>query len=129
MGIKWILCRALIAHSFLGLLNIMFINIILSGDNAVVIATAAGGNKALLAVGVVVANKAWMRRRATSEKASVKVPNDPFIAVSRFGIKEYPVRTTSFMVRENLRLDAIIAKQAAADPLGGELATIVKRRE
>lgn len=42
--------------------------------------------------------------------AYVKVPNNPSITVSRFTIKDYPVRTTSFMIRENLMLDSLIKK-------------------
>ncbi len=47
--------------------------------------------------------------------AYVKVPNNPSIALSRFSIREYSTKTTSFMIRKNLLLDAIIEKQAEAD--------------
>lgn len=50
-------------------------------------------------------------------QAYVKVPNNPTITLSRFAIREYPARTTSFIIRENLLLDTIIERQAEGDPL------------
>ncbi len=47
--------------------------------------------------------------------AYVKVPNNPFITLSRFGIRDYPARTTSFMIRENLMLEVLINKQPDTD--------------
>ena len=53
--------------------------------------------------------------------AYVKVPNNPSITLSRFGIREYPARTTSFVIRDNLLLEAVMEKQAEATPLMEEL--------
>ena len=53
--------------------------------------------------------------------AYVKVPNNPSVTLSRFGIKEYPTRTTSFVIRDNLLLEAVMEKQAEATPLMEEL--------
>jgi len=49
--------------------------------------------------------------------AYVKVPNNPSITLSRFAIREYPAKTTSFIIRENLLLDTLVERQAEADPL------------
>ncbi len=37
--------------------------------------------------------------------AYVKVPNNPFITLSTFTIKNYPVRTIPFIIRDNLILN------------------------
>ena len=48
-------------------------------------------------------------------RAYVKVPNNPFITLSRFTIKDYPAKTASFVIRENLVLDTLIKDQPAID--------------
>ena len=58
-------------------------------------------------------------------QAYVKIPNNPFVTLSRFGIREYPVRTISFVIRENLLLDEVIERQATATPLVQEFASPV----
>lgn len=44
-------------------------------------------------------------------KAYVKVPNNPFITLSTFAIKNYPVKTTPFIIRNNLILETIAEKE------------------
>jgi hypothetical protein len=49
--------------------------------------------------------------------AYVKVPNNPFITLTRFGIKDYPIRTTPFMIRDNLILETITEKKPIIEPV------------
>jgi hypothetical protein len=35
-------------------------------------------------------------------QAYVKVPNNPFITLTKFNITNYPIRTTPFIIRDNL---------------------------
>jgi type IV secretory pathway TraG/TraD family ATPase VirD4 len=42
--------------------------------------------------------------------AYVKVPNNPFIAITRFEIKDYPARITPFIIRDNLVLGTFTEK-------------------
>lgn len=60
--------------------------------------------------------------------AYVKVPNNPSVTLSRFAIKDYPPRTTSFVIRDNLLLEAVMEKQAEATPLVEELVSGVVGR-
>lgn len=45
--------------------------------------------------------------------AYVRVPNNPYVTLTRFGIRDYPVRTTPFIIRESLMLNAIVDKSAS----------------
>jgi len=47
----------------------------------------------------------------------VKVPNNPFITLTRFDIKDYPARTTLFIIRDNLILEVITEKQPIIEPV------------
>jgi type IV secretory pathway TraG/TraD family ATPase VirD4 len=49
--------------------------------------------------------------------AYVKVPNNPFITLTRFAIKDYPARTTTFIIRDNLILETITEKQPIIEPV------------
>jgi type IV secretory pathway TraG/TraD family ATPase VirD4 len=48
--------------------------------------------------------------------AYVKVPNNPFITLTRFEIEDYPVRTTPFIIQDNLILKTITEKQPIIEP-------------
>ena len=41
--------------------------------------------------------------------AYVKVPNNPFIALSKFTVKDYSARVTPFVIREDLMLNTKLA--------------------
>lgn len=45
--------------------------------------------------------------------AYVKVPNNPFITLTRFEVRDFSVRTTPFIIRENLMLDKRVKEQPA----------------
>jgi type IV secretory pathway TraG/TraD family ATPase VirD4 len=49
--------------------------------------------------------------------AYVKVPNNPFITLTRFAIKDYPARTTPFIIRDNLILETITERQPIIEPV------------
>ncbi len=49
--------------------------------------------------------------------AYVKVPNNPFITLTKFEIKDYPARTKPFIIRDNLILETISEKQPTIEPV------------
>jgi len=59
-------------------------------------------------------------------QAYVKVPNNPFITLTRFNIKEYPIRTTPFIIRDNLMMKTAANNQA--DPETAIADTLQLRR-
>lgn len=44
-------------------------------------------------------------------QAYAKVPNNPFITLTNFRVRNYPRRTTPFIIRRDLILDSIVEKQ------------------
>jgi type IV conjugative transfer system coupling protein TraD len=40
-------------------------------------------------------------------QAYVKVPNNPFVTLTKFNIKNYPMRTTPFIIRDNLMMKTV----------------------
>ena len=50
-------------------------------------------------------------------QAYVKVPNNPFITLTRFEIKDYPARTTPFIIRDNLILETVTEKEPIIEPV------------
>jgi hypothetical protein len=44
-------------------------------------------------------------------------PNNPYITLTRFGIKDYPARTTPFIIRDNLILETITEKKPIIEPV------------
>jgi hypothetical protein len=52
-----------------------------------------------------------------SPSLHAKVPNNPFITLTRFAIKDYHARTTPFIIRDNLILETITEKQPIIEPV------------
>ena len=50
-------------------------------------------------------------------QAYVKVPNNPYITLTRFDIKDYPARTTPFIIRDNLILETVTERQPIIEPV------------
>jgi type IV secretory pathway TraG/TraD family ATPase VirD4 len=50
-------------------------------------------------------------------QAYVKVPNNPYITLTRFAIKDYPARTTPFIIRDNLILETVTGNKPIIEPV------------
>ncbi len=58
-------------------------------------------------------------------QAYVKIPNNPYVTLSKFTIKNYPVKTTPFIIRDNLMLNTIAQRQPIIDPLEEQAASVL----